>query len=94
MGSYYKTTASFMLNAKKVGELSPGMVANFETAFDKAKKFKGKPTIIVANTIPGKGVSFMERKYQWHGKPPNSKEAKLMLKELRTLGGQIRSDHD
>ena len=39
MGSYYKTTASFMLNAKKVGELSPGMVANFETTFDKAKKW-------------------------------------------------------
>ncbi len=39
MGSYYKTTASFMLGAKKVGELSPGMFANFEPAFDKAKKW-------------------------------------------------------
>jgi hypothetical protein len=39
MGGYYKTTASFMLGAKKVAELTPGMLANFETAFDKAKKW-------------------------------------------------------
>jgi hypothetical protein len=39
MGGYYKTTASFMLRAKKVAELTPGMLANFETAFDKAKKW-------------------------------------------------------
>jgi len=39
MGSYYKTTANFMGGAKKVAELTPGMLANFETAFDKAKKW-------------------------------------------------------
>ena len=39
MGGYYKTTFNFMLGAKKVAELTPGMLANFETAFDKAKKW-------------------------------------------------------
>lgn len=39
MGSYYKTTPSYMLGVKKVAELTPGMLANFETAFDKAKKW-------------------------------------------------------
>ena len=39
MGGYYKITASFMLGAKKVAELTPGMLANFETAFNKAKKW-------------------------------------------------------
>jgi hypothetical protein len=39
MGGYYKTTLNFMLGAKKVAELTPGMLANFETAFDKAKKW-------------------------------------------------------
>jgi hypothetical protein len=39
MGSYYKTTLNFMIGAKKVAELTPGMLANFETAFDKAKKW-------------------------------------------------------
>lgn len=42
-----------------------------------------KPSIIIANTIPGKGVSFMERKYEWHGKAPNREQGEQALKELR-----------
>lgn len=53
-----------------------------------------KPTVIVANTIPGKGVDFMEKDYLWHGKAPNKEEAKLALKELRTLQGKIVSEHE
>ncbi len=41
-----------------------------------------KPTMIICNTIPGKGVSFMEGKYEWHGKAPSQGEAHLALKEL------------
>ena len=52
-----------------------------------------KPTVIIARTIPGKGVREFERDYKWHGKPPDSAEAKMALKELRTLGGKIRSEH-
>lgn len=52
-----------------------------------------KPTMIIAHTIPGKGVDFMEYDFTWHGKPPNKDEAKDALKELRTLGGKIRSEH-
>ena len=47
----------------------------------KAKRSK-KPVIIIANVIPGKGVSFMENKYEWHGKAPDEKQAKLALEEL------------
>lgn len=54
-------------------------------AFDEAKAIFEKPTMIIAHTIPGKGVSFMENKYEWHGKPPNQEEAELALKELRGL---------
>ncbi|RJR28148.1 transketolase [Candidatus Microgenomates bacterium] len=53
-----------------------------------------KPTVIICHTIPGKGVSFMENMYEWHGKPPNSDEARKALHELRTLGGKIRSEHE
>ena len=53
-----------------------------------------KPSVIIANTIPGKGVSFMERKYEWHGKPPKGKEGSKALKELRTLQGKIKSEHE
>jgi transketolase len=52
------------------------------------------PTVIFAHTIPGKGVDFMEGKFEWHGKPPNKDEAKLALHELRTLGGKIRGEHE
>lgn len=53
-------------------------------AIDKAKKTKGKPTMIICNTIPGKGVSFMEGKYEWHGKPPTKEQGDAALKELIT----------
>jgi transketolase len=52
-----------------------------------------KPTIIIAHTIPGKGVDFMEYDFRWHGIPPNHEQAVSALKELRSLGGKIRSDH-
>lgn len=52
-------------------------------AFDHARAVFEKPTIIIAHTIPGKGVSFMENKFEWHGKPPNKEEAELALKELQ-----------
>ncbi len=51
------------------------------------------PTVIIAHTIPGKGVKFMENDYTWHGKPPTKAEAHVALRELRTLGGKIKSEH-
>lgn len=58
-----------------------------------AQSFYEKPTVIIAHTIPGKGVHEFERDYKWHGKPPNKDEAKIALNELRTLGGKIKSEH-
>lgn len=52
-----------------------------------------KPTVIIAHTIPGKGVDFMEKDFHWHGKSPNQEEAKKALSELRTLQGKIQSEH-
>ena len=70
---------------------------NFEEivdAIEEAKAIFEKPKIIIAHTIPGKGVDFMERKFEWHGKPPNKEEAEIALKELRTLQGKITSEHE
>jgi transketolase len=53
-----------------------------------------KPVAIIAHTIPGKGVDFMEGDFHWHGKPPNHEEAKKALHELRTLKGKIRGEHE
>ncbi len=64
-----------------------------DKAVEEAKTVFEKPTVILARTIPGKGVTFMERDYHWHGKPPSPEEGKKALAELRTLGGKIKSEH-
>ncbi|MBV9103155.1 MAG: transketolase [Candidatus Eremiobacteraeota bacterium] len=51
----------------------------------------GKPQAIIAHTIPGKGVSFMENDYTWHGKPPKRDEAERALAELRQAAEKIGS---
>lgn len=63
-------------------------------ACSEAKAIHQKPAVIIAHTIPGKGVDFMENKFEWHGKPPTAEEAKIALRELRTLGGKIHSEHE
>ena len=63
-------------------------------ACNEARAIFEKPTIIIVHTIPGKGVSFMEQDYLWHGIPPDKEQAKKALNELRTLGGQIKSEHE
>ena len=50
---------------------------------EEAQSIYEKPTVIIAHTIPGKGVSFMEKNYKWHGKAPNKMEAEMALKELK-----------
>jgi len=52
-------------------------------AYNEAEKIKGRPTIIVAKTVKGKGVSFMENQVDWHGKAPTKEEAEKALAELR-----------
>lgn len=69
-------------------------IEEFVDAVNEARAIYEKPTVIIAHTIPGKGVSFMENDYLWHGKPPNKEEAKKALEELRTLGGKIKSEHE
>ena len=58
-------------------------LAEFIATAEKAKTVKGRPQVIVANTVPGKGVSYMEGDYTWHGKPPNKDQADEALRELK-----------
>lgn len=51
-------------------------------AFNKAKKVKNKPTAIIAKTVKGKGVSFMENEVSWHGKAPNDEQYRMAIEEL------------
>jgi transketolase len=58
-------------------------------AFDKAKECKGKPTAIIAKSIKGKGVSFMENNVKWHGSAPNQEEYEIAMKELEKAGADL-----
>lgn len=58
-------------------------ISNLIDAFDTAKQTKGMPTIIIAKTIKGKGVSFMEGKAEWHGKAPKKEEYEKAIEELK-----------
>ena len=75
-----------------VAEINGNNIKEVIDAVSMAKSIENKPIMIIAHTIPGMGVDFMENDFNWHGKPPDVKQAKLALKELRTLGGKIRSE--
>lgn len=72
-------------------------------AINEAKAVFNKPSVIIAHTIPGKGVDFTERRFEWHGNPPGKgpvdvfpkeKQGIEALNELRTLRGKITSEHE
>jgi len=79
---------------------------NFEAIIDavgEAKAIFEKPKLIIAHTIPGKGVEYMERKFEWHGNPPGkgiedvipkAQQGEEAIREIRSLGGQIKSEHE
>lgn len=76
-------------------EIDGHNVREIVEAVEEAKAIAEKPTVIICHTIPGKGVSFMEGKFEWHGKPPKpGEEAAAALRDLRTLGGKIKSEHE
>lgn len=66
----------------EVFEVDGNNVDELITVFDKAKTVKGKPTAVIAKTVKGKGVSFMEDKADWHGKAPSDEEYKKAMEDL------------
>ena len=74
-----------------VQEIDGHNVESIIDACSMARAITNQPSVIIAHTIPGKGVPFMEYDYHWHGAPPNSDQAKEALKKLRTLNGKIKA---
>lgn len=68
-------------------------IAAFVAAVEEAKAIYEKPTVIIAHTIPGRGVPEIEFDYHWHGKPPTKEEGARFLKELRTLRGSLPHEY-
>jgi len=78
----------------QVQEVDGHNIENLIDACSMARAITEKPSVIIAHTIPGKGVDFMEYDFKWHGTPPDKHQAKKALRELRTLKGKIRSEND
>jgi transketolase len=79
-----------------VQEIDGHNVESIIDACSMARSIVEKPNVIIAHTVPGKGVPFMEYDYHWHGGGvvPTSQQAKDALKRLRSLNGKISGDHD
>lgn len=70
-------------------------IRDFVTAVERAHGVTEKPSVILADTIPGYGVEFMEYDFRWHGMPPKAgAESRLAIEQIRTLGGRIQSEHE
>ncbi len=77
-----------------VQEIDGHNIESIIDAASMARAITNKPSIVIAHTIPGKGVDFMEYDYHWHGAPPNSEQAKAALRKLRTLDGKITGEYE
>ncbi len=87
----------------EVLEVDGHNIRAFVDAVSEAQAIYEKPTVIIAHTIAGKGVDFMEKDFRWHGMPPDiqdvtgappkGQQGKAALDELRTLKGRIQSEH-
>jgi transketolase len=73
-------------------EIDGHNVEEIINACNMAKAVTQRPTVVIAHTIPGKSVEFMQYKFDWHGKAPDKREAEAALKQLRSLAGRIESD--
>jgi len=62
------------------------------TAIEQAKKIKGKPAIIIAESIKGKGVSFMENEAGWHGTAPNKEQRDIAIAELDRVLAELEEE--
>ena len=80
--SSYPIDKKFESFGFKVININGNEISQITKALEQAKNIKGKPTAIIAKTIKGKGVSFMENQVGWHGKAPNEEQYKLAMKEL------------
>jgi transketolase len=78
----YPLKDKFISFGWEVFEIDGNNMKDILNTVDKVKNVKGKPTVIIAKTFMGKGVSFMQDDHRWHGVPPNPEQGKIALEEL------------
>ena len=84
VGGMNNITGKFLSYGFNVININGHNIDEIIDAITTAKQTKGKPTIIIAKTIKGKGVSFMENKAEWHGKAPSEEEYNIAMEELNS----------
>lgn len=77
-----------------VQEIDGHNIESIQDAINMAKAIENKPSVIIAHTIPGKSVEFMEYDFKWHGVPPDKDQAKRALKELRSMKGKVTAEYE
>ena len=82
VNSPYPIAEKFKAFGWNVIEIVAHSFDEIDAAFNAAAEFKGKPTAIIAKSIKGKGVSFMENDYKWHGTAPNTEQYEQAMREL------------
>ncbi len=82
VNSPYPIAEKFKSFGWNVIEICAHCFDEIDAAFNAAAEFKGKPTVIVANSVKGKGVSFMENQVSWHGSAPNAEQYEQAMAEL------------
>ncbi len=76
----------------QVLEVSGHNFKDLNDAIEQAKAVFNRPTVIIAHTVPGKGVKEFEWRHDWHGKTPDKQLGMKAIKEIRTLGGRLKED--
>lgn len=98
--SFYSKWEAFNWHVQEVNGHS---FADINNAIGQAQAVYEKPSVIIARTIPGKGIDWMEKRFEWHGNPPGkgpedvfkkSEQAREALKAIRSLGGKIKGEHE
>lgn len=91
VNSVYPIKEKFEAFGWNVIEINGHDFDEIDSAFKAAKEFKGKPTAIVAKTVKGKGVSFMENKCSWHGTAPNAEQYEEAMGELNAALAEVEA---
>lgn len=74
-------------------EIDGHNIEEIADAISSADSIHDKPVLIIAHTIPGKGVDEIENDFTWHGKPPSKEDEALFLKDIRTMKGKVHEEY-
>ncbi len=91
VNSPYPIAEKFKSFGWNVIEISAHSFDEIDAAFNAAAEFKGKPSVIVANSVKGKGVSFMEDQVSWHGTAPNAEQYEQAMNELKQALAELEA---